>query len=222
MKIKICGLTRETDIAAVNAAMPDYVGFVFFEKSRRYVTSEQAHELKLRLNPAIRTVGVFVDEQPLKVMELIKNHVIDVVQLHGSETIDYMGKIKEACKKAGHNRISIIKAISMTEPEYEEKIQNWEMSDVDFLLLDSGTGGTGQQFDYGTFQRIGKIGKPIFLAGGLKLGNVAEAVAETERVMATVNIPLYAVDLSSGVETEGKKDAVKIKAAVDVVHKLLV
>ena len=156
MKIKICGLTRETDIAAVNAAMPDYVGFVFFEKSRRYVTSEQAHELKLRLNPAIRTVGVFVDEQPLKVMELIKNHVIDVVQLHGSETIDYMGKIKEACKKAGHNRISIIKAISMTEPEYEEEIQNWEMSDVDSFCWIAEPAAPGSSLIMEHFSGLGK------------------------------------------------------------------
>ncbi|MGC4017894.1 MAG: phosphoribosylanthranilate isomerase [Muricomes sp.] len=196
MKIKICGLTRLEDIEAVNEVRPDLIGFVFAKNSRRYVTPEQAALLKSELNPGILAVGVFVDEKLDVILDLAERMIIDVVQLHGSEDVEYMENLKKCCD------VPVIKAISMTAEDFSEKIECWDSSSVDYLLLDSGAGGTGQAFDYG---RIGYLAKPFFLAGGLHPGNVADAAQQVQPC---------GVDMSSGVETEGKKDKEKIREAV--------
>ena len=93
-KIKLCGLSRPCDIEAVNELKPDYVGFVFAPESRRYVTYEKAEELKRRLSPEIRAVGVFVNELPQNVARLLQNGIIDMAQLHGDEDEDYIAKLR--------------------------------------------------------------------------------------------------------------------------------
>ena len=85
MKIKLCGLTRPCDIEAVNELQPDYIGFVFAKKSRRYVSPEKAEELKAMLAPGIQAVGVFVNEEPEQIVSLLEAGTIDVAQLHGQE-----------------------------------------------------------------------------------------------------------------------------------------
>ena len=142
MKIKLCGLKRIEDIEAVNEEKPDYIGFIFAKKSRRYVSTETAERLKQHLNPDIEAVGVFVNEDIDKVIEQAKKQVIDVIQLHGEEDVAYVKDLKKAVD------VLIIKAISMTKPDARQQINMWEISDVDYLLLDSGNGGTGEQFSY--------------------------------------------------------------------------
>lgn len=208
MKIKLCGLKRPEEIEAVNEAEPEYIGFIFVEKSRRYVSPENAAILKEKLNPTIQAVGVFVDAEIGFIVELVKKQVIDVIQLHGSEDISYMKRLKEAVK------IPIIKAISMTKADVKEQIRKWEISDVDYLLLDSGNGGTGEQFDYSLLKKLGKINKPYFLAGGLNPSNL-EVVAKNLK-----EVPPHAFDLSSGIETNGFKDPDKIKDAVRTAHRI--
>lgn len=181
---------------AANLAGPDMVGFVFAEKSRRYIPPEQAGRLRRQLKSEILAVGVFVNEELENIRDLVKNRVIDIVQLHGNEEVSFMEKVKSDCQ------VPVIKAVSMTAEGFQERLCIWEKSSVDYLLLDSGGGGTGMQFDYG---KIGKLGKPFFLAGGLNPENVAQVV---QRVHP------YGVDMSSGVETEGKKDKNKITEAV--------
>lgn len=208
MKIKLCGLKRPEDIEAVNEAGAEYIGFIFVEKSRRYVSPENAAILKEKLNPTIQAVGVFVDAEIEFIVELVKKQVIDVIQLHGTEDISYMNRLNEAVE------IPVIKAVSMTKPDAEEQIRKWEMSDVDYLLLDSGNGGTGEQFDYSLLKKLGKINKPYFLAGGLNPSNLEAAAKNLKETLP------YAFDLSSGIETNGFKDPDKIKDAVRAAHRI--
>ena len=208
MKIKLCGLKRIEDIEAVNEAKPDYIGFIFVKKSRRYVAPERAEQLKQQLDHEIEAVGVFVNEDINTVIEQTKKQVIDVIQLHGEEDITYVKNLK---KVVG---VPIIKAISMTKPDARQQIRMWEISDVDYLLLDSGNGGTGEQFDYQLLQEIGNLKKPYFLAGGLHPENLENAVQQLQK-----NQP-YALDLSSGIETNGIKDLNKMKKAVEAARRI--
>ena len=208
MKIKLCGLKRIEDIEAVNEEKPDYIGFIFAKKSRRYVSTETAERLKQHLNPDIEAVGVFVNEDIDKVIEQAKKQVIDVIQLHGEEDVAYVKDLKKAVD------VLIIKAISMTKPDARQQINMWEISDVDYLLFDSGNGGTGEQFSYKLLQEIGNLKKPYFLAGGLNPENLENAVQQQQN-----NQP-YALDLSSGIETNGIKDLDKIKKAVEAARRI--
>lgn len=192
IKIKICGLTRPEDIDYVNEMNPDYVGFVFWPNSKRAVNIAQAVELRQKLRSDIKAVGVFVNEDTDIVIELLNNRIIDLAQLHGSETEKQIRDIRCETGKP------VIKAVKIKS---EEDILNWLDTEADYLLLDSGM-GSGETFDWDILQRISGIGKPFFLAGGLDPDNVAEAVS---------CVHPFAVDVSSGVETDGVKDKEKIQ-----------
>ena len=188
MKIKICGLFRREDIEYMNEALPDYIGFVF-ARSRRQVTAEQAERLRKKLDAGIQTVGVFVDAPMEDAVSLLKNGVIDIVQLHGNEDEAYMMRLK------AQTHSQIIKAIRV---ERAEDILNAQQCPADFLLLDHGAGGTGEAFDWKLIQ---ECRKPYFLAGGIHAGNIDQAMESGNP---------FAIDLSSGVETDGVKDKDKI------------
>lgn len=188
-KIKICGLKRSEDVDYVNTYQPDYVGFVFAGKKRK-ITYDQAKELKKDLLSSIQVVGVFVNEDISFVEKLVKEHVIDLVQLHGQEDQKYIQALKEKVD------VSIIKAIQIkNEDSFNEHY------DVDYYLYDHGTGGTGESFDWSMLK---EVDKPVFLAGGINLLNVDDALKKN----------VYALDVSSGVETDGFKDEKKIKKIV--------
>lgn len=196
-KIKLCGLYRPVDIEAANRLGPEYVGFVFARGSRRYVTPEKAAELKRLLSPAIRAVGVTVNEEPETIAALLKNGVIDMVQLHGNEDEDYIRRLRRLADRP------IIRAVSVrTEKDAEDA----EASSADLLLLDSGA-GSGSVFDW---RLIEAIRRPYFLAGGLNADNVEKAVRELKP---------FGVDVSSGIETDRKKDEQKMAAFVAAVRK---
>ena len=201
-------MKRLEDIEAVNMAKPNYIGFIFAEKSRRYISTEMAAMLKQHLHPNIQAVGVFVNANAESINELVKKQIIDVIQLHGTEDITYVKSLKEVVN------VPIIKAVSMTKPNAKEQIKLWEMSDIDYLLLDNGNGGTGEQFDYKLLRELGNLKKPYFLAGGLNPENLKNAVGYLQE-----NLP-YALDLSSGIETDGVKDAEKIKKAVEAARRI--
>ena len=198
MKIKICGLSREEDVKVVNDTLPDYIGFVCVPGSRRYVSYEHAQKLKEKLSEKILTVGVFADEKSEMIACMAGKGIIDLIQLHGNEEVNDIETLKRMCG------IPVIKAVSMTAKGYRETIKRFEESSVDYLLLDSGKGGSGHMFDH---RCISGIKKPYFLAGGLTSENIRE-------VLDDVPVMPYAVDISSGVETEGRKDTEKIKQAV--------
>ena len=188
-KIKLCGLSRPQDISSVNELMPEYIGFVFHKKSRRAVTRDQAAELKSLLRPEIKAVGVFVDAEVSQVAGLLKEGIIDLAQLHGHEDDGWIARFRE---------ISEGKLIQAFRIASAEDVLAAEKSAADYILLDNGS-GTGQAFDWSL---IRGIRRPYFLAGGLSPDNVKEAV--------TLLRP-YAVDVSSGIETDGFKDPVKMK-----------
>lgn len=195
-KIKICGLTREEDIDAVNEYLPDYIGFVF-AKSKRQLSLNEAKHLKGLLNPAIKSVGVFVNEPITSLVNYEKERVVDIVQLHGDEDADYIKELKTKIE------LPIIKAIRV-----KNKINLDENIKADFLLFDKylegAYGGGGESFNWDTIQATQK---PYFLAGGIHLGNIREAIEKAP----------YAIDVSSGVETNGIKDRDKIREIISIV-----
>lgn len=197
-KIKLCGLTRPCDIAWANELRPDYIGFVFAKKSKRYAAPELAAQLKALLNPEIQAVGVFVNEDVDTVAELLRAGIIDVAQLHGKEDESYIAALRAKTDKP------IFKAIRI---DSEADVAKANASSADFVLLDSGNGGTGTVFDW---QLLQGIARPYFLAGGLHPGNIGEAVKALKP---------FGVDVSSGIETDGLKDQAKMAQFVQAVRK---
>jgi len=201
-KIKICGLTQKVDIESVNRWLPDYIGFVFF-KSRRQVTAEQAALLKADLDNRIKAAGVFVNEPLNSIIKLCESGVIDVVQLHGDENEAYISDLKDQID------CPVIKAVRV---QNSEQILQAERLSCDFLLLDTYQkgqyGGSGKTFDYAM---IPILQKRFFLAGGLEISNIAQAIRECNP---------YGFDISSGVETDGLKDERKIRQIIQTVRGL--
>ena len=195
-KIKLCGLSRTCDIEAANTLRPDYIGFVFARKSKRYVPSEQAGTLKKLLLPGIQAVGVFVNEAPETVAKLLNERVIDLAQLHGSEDEAYIRRLRALTDRP------LIQAFKISS---ERDLIQAEASRADEILLDAGA-GTGTVFDWSLLQNTTRR---YFLAGGLNPENAGEAVS---------GLHPYALDVSSGIETDGKKDPKKMAAFVNAVR----
>lgn len=195
-KIKMCGLSRTEDIEAANAIKPDYIGFVFAEISKRRVSALEASKLKSKLNPEIKAVGVFLDDKLDFVASMLNLGIVDVVQLHGSEDEEYIEKVRKITNKP------IIKAFIIRS---KEDVERAEKSTADYILLDGGK-GEGKAFDWSLLK---DIKRPYFLAGGLNPVNVSDAVKALNP---------YAVDVSTGIETDGVKDKEKMTAFADAVR----
>jgi len=198
-KVKICGLSRIEDIVAVNRILPDYIGFVFAPSKRR-VYAKTAAELKAKLNSQIKTVGVFVNEAIDCIAEMYQNGIIDIVQLHGDEDDDYIKRLKNLCN------CQVIKAVGVGNslPPLPQA--------ADYLLFDTLSqqrGGIGKVFDWSVLRDYS--GPPYFLAGGLNTSNVVDSLQ--------LLVP-FGVDVSSGVETDGVKDADKIETFVSLVRNI--
>ena len=194
-RIKICGLSRPEDMEAVNAARPDYCGFVVnFPQSRRNVSPEQAARLRRLLDGGITAVGVFVDQPPEVVAAMQNKGVIDIAQLHGHENEAYFSRLRELT-----NGKPIWKAFKIRATD---DIQAARDSSADFVLLDNGA-GTGAAFEW---TLIRDMGRPWILAGGLTPETLPEAIRRLRP---------WCVDISGGVETDGVKDPSRILAAVE-------
>ena len=196
-KIKLCGLSRLCDIEWANALMPDYIGFVFAKKSRRYVAPERARVLREGLDSGIRAVGVFVKEAPEAVAALLNDGIIDIAQLHGGEDGDYIKALRALTDRP------LIQAFRI---DGLHDLERAKASPADYILLDNGAGGTGSAFDWTILQGFDR---PYFLAGGLEPGNVAKAIRALHP---------FSVDVSSGIETDGAKDHMKMTAFVNAVR----
>ena len=197
-KVKICGLSRMEDIAAVNRALPDFIGFVFAQ-SRRKVDIKTAAMLKEKLDPRIKAVGVFVNEEIGVIAEICQDGVVEWVQLHGDEDDAYIRRLRETCG------CRLIKAVGVggAMPSLP--------AEPDFLLFDALSpqrGGAGRSFDWNLLKDY--RGLPFFLSGGLTVENAAASI----RMLNP-----FCVDVSSGVETDGVKDAAKIENFVTLVRK---
>lgn len=195
-KIKLCGLSRPCDIEWANELAPDCVGFVFWPRSRRYVSPERAAALRRALAPGIAAVGVFVDEDPRAVAALLENGAIDAAQLHGAEDEAYIARLRALTGRP------LIQAFRLSSPQ---TVSAARRSSADMLLLDSGM-GTGTAFDWSLAR---DVGRRFFLAGGLDAESVGRAVRELHP---------WGVDVSSGIETGGFKDREKMSAFVAAVR----
>ncbi len=176
-KIKMCGLSRMQDIEAANAIQPDFIGFVFAEKSKRRVSPLRATELKSKLDPKIKAVGVFLNDDLDMVASMMNLGIVDLVH--------------------------VIKAFIVNSAEDVKKA---EQSTADYILLDGGK-GEGRVFDWSLLK---DVKRPYFLAGGLNPQNAAEALRQLHP---------YAVDVSTGIETDGVKDMEKMTAFAAAVRK---
>lgn len=198
MKLKFCGLTRIEDIEAANETRPDYIGFMFAD-SRRHVSDLDAARLKEHLDPEIKAVGVFVNDEPEHIAALVKDEVIDLIQLHGDENEHYT-KSAPSDERSHH----LCRCAFETHRDIEERTG----CPVDYLLLDTyvkhAYGGSGKTFDWSL---IGETSHPYFLAGGLNEENITRA-AQTGA---------YALDLSSGIETDDTKDIDKMRRVAALV-----
>lgn len=193
-KVKLCGLTRPCDVDCVNELNPDYIGFVFFPKSKRNVTKEQAKELKAKLNPNIKAVGVLVNAELDFVANLLDEGIIDVAQLHGSEDADYIAALRKRTDKP------IFKAYTIKSAE-DVSLAN--ASTADLVLVDSGK-GSGMTFSW---ELLKEMKRDYLLAGGLNLDNIQSALD---------TLHPYGLDVSSGIETDGLKDPEKMKKFVEI------
>jgi len=198
-KIKICGLSRVEDIVIVNRVLPDFIGFVF-APSRRRVCAAAAAALKTSLDPRIKAVGVFVNDDIGIIADMHRNNIIDLAQLHGDEDDAYIANLKERCC------CPIIKAVGVgsrlpTMPD-----------GADYLLFDALSeqrGGAGKTFDWNLLADY--AGPPFFLSGGLDVHNVSEAIK---------TLSPYCVDVSSGVESGGFKNKKMIADFVRIARTL--
>ncbi|HHY80492.1 MAG TPA: phosphoribosylanthranilate isomerase [Thermoanaerobacter sp.] len=199
VKVKICGLRKKEDIEYANELKPDYVGFVF-AKSKRQVEVEQALYLIRLLDKEIKTVGVFVNEPVENALKIVQTLNLDVLQFHGDETQDYIDNFKN---------FTVWKAIRIKDKEDLEKTKEFRVNSFVFdTLTKNEYGGTGKTFNWEVLKGM-ELNVPIILAGGLNENNVEEAI----RIVNP-----YAVDVSSGVETEGYKDFKKMKSFIEKVR----
>ncbi|MBQ2683587.1 MAG: phosphoribosylanthranilate isomerase [Thermoguttaceae bacterium] len=196
-KIKLCGLTRIEDVLTANELMPEYIGFVFAPKSRRAVTREMAEALRARLALGILAVGVFTDSPPETVAGMLESGLLDVAQLHGHEDEQYIARLRKLTDKP------LIRAFRVA---CRSDAQEAEKSSADFVLLDAGA-GEGRTF---AWEHAEGVQRPYFLAGGLTPENADSAL---ERLRP------YALDVSSGIETGGRKDPIKMRAFVNAVRR---
>jgi len=201
-KVKICGLTTLEDARFVSGALADYLGFIFYPESPRYVDPAKAGAI-INWLEGPEKVGVFVNQPLDDVNSIARQTGVDYVQLHGNESPDYCSLVEKPIIKVFHVDDSI-------EPDQLEETINLYLSQVEYLLFDTKSdtewGGTGQTFDWNLLKEISRE-KPFFLSGGLNTQNVRNAIETAEP---------YAVDLSSGLEdSPGLKDFDKIELFFD-------
>ena len=209
LKLKICGMRRSEDIEMANRYKPDYIGFVFAESLRK-VSYEQAKELSGLLSDDIVPVGVFVNDHMKLIVNLFKDGIIEMAQLHGDEDEKYIRNLKDKSIEETGKQIPVINAIEIKEgADYDDELLKWRDSASDYFILDSGK-GSGKTFDWSLIDKESEFFKnSIFLAGGLNSENLALAIEEFNP---------FAVDLSSSVETDGFKDEKKIKEIIEIME----
>lgn len=203
MKIKICGMREPANIAAVAALQPDYMGFIFYQESARYVGENAAIPPVL---PGIKRVGVFVNESIPYVLEVAAKYRLDVVQLHGEEDFEY-------CKIIRSNKLEVIKAISVADHLPVNKLMSYTDC-VDYFLFDTITpyyGGSGKVFDW-TILKSYHAAIPFFISGGLDLEHVAA-------LQSIDHLQFAGVDANSRLETApGIKDIERTKQFIKTIR----
>lgn len=203
MKLKVCGLTNFPQIQELASSKVDFLGFIFYEKSPRYVlNSLNLEEIKAIQHEG--KVGVFVNESFENIIQISEKANLDFIQLHGDEDENFIS----ALRKKLLPQVQIIKVIRIGQPSADElqKIIDNQPSAVNYLLFDTDSksfGGTGNSFEWNILNDL-KIEKPFFLSGGISLENIHQ--------VSKINTQPFALDINSKFETEpGNKDLLKIK-----------
>ncbi|WP_335872832.1 phosphoribosylanthranilate isomerase [Bacillus sp. 2205SS5-2] len=195
MKVKICGITSLKDAKSAQTAGADMIGFVF-ARSRRQISLDEAAMIVTELDSSMKTVGVFVNAPYEEVNHIAHTAGLDYVQLHGQESEEYRKKVK----------FPVINAVSVKE---EVDLQQVDDSNCEYLLFDGARAGSGQVFQWNLLQTFSGTKTKLILAGGLSPDNVSEAIKSVKPDM---------VDVSSGVEMNGKKDAALMSDFVKRAH----
>ncbi len=205
MKIKVCGLRDPENIKAISALGPDYVGFICYNLSPRFIADLPA-DIAASLPSNIQKTGVFVNESAETIQSLIDTYRFDIIQLHGDESPEFSNSFRD--------KVTVFKAFGLDENFDFEQLNNY-VNNVDYFLFDTKTksyGGSGKTFDWAILDKY-KLNVPFFLSGGISLDNLEE--------IKKINHPqFYGVDLNSRFETEpGVKDIEKLKQAFDIIKK---
>ena len=203
MKIKICGLRDADNLREIAALNPDFIGFIFYDQSPRFVGDALDEDVVKELPRAIQKVGVFVNASPEFILRMVKKYDFQYVQLHGHETPDY-------CRSLRNRGISLIKAFRVDESFNFSMLNNYKPHS-DFFLFDAKgeqPGGNGISFDWSMLSRYDNE-KPFFISGGIGLHNL-------DQLKQLAGMKLYGVDVNSQVETSpGVKDIAKVKELID-------
>ena len=210
MRLKVCGMREAENIRQLLALQPDFMGFIFYEKSSRFVGEELDEELLKSFPHTTRKVGVFVNATTSYILENYKKYNLDYVQLHGEELPDF-------CRNLKLKGVNIIKAFSVDENFYFGKLQNYKPY-CDFFLFDTKgqeRGGNGTTFDWSILNKYDNE-KPFFLAGGIDLENAHKA-------LEIQNLKVYALDVNSKFEiSPALKDIQKLDELIKIIKPELV
>lgn len=190
VKVKICGICHEAEIGIMNELVPDFVGFVFVKKSRHFIAPEHAGYLRSKLRKGIKSVGVFANEALRSVAMCVETAGLNMVQLHGDETAEYIAALRE------YIRCPIMKVYKVARPIDAERAM---YSTADYVMLDGGSAGDGKTFDW---SMLGRVRRKFFLSGGLTPDNMEQALLLDPRP--------YALNASSGLEANRMKDYRKV------------
>lgn len=198
IKLKVCGMKYQDNIRQLAELEPDFIGFIFYEKSKRYVTN--GLDIKsLNIPKSIKKVGVFVNSTIEVINEKVQLYKLDFVQLHGNESVEFCRELKQA-------GIKIIKAFQIDEDFDFFVIERYETV-CDYFLFDTKTklyGGSGNKFNWQILEKFNNQ-KPFFLSGGIDMEDVDE-------IKKLKNLNIFAIDINSRFEINpGNKDIEKIK-----------
>ena len=205
MRLKICGMREAENIRQLLTLQPDYMGFIFYEKSSRFVGEGLDEELLKSFPFTTRKVGVFVNSTASYILEMYKKYKLDYVQLHGEELPDF-------CKNLKHKGVNVIKAFSIDTDFNFGKLQNYKPY-CDFFLFDTKgekRGGNGTTFDWSILNKYDNE-KPFFLAGGIDLENVHNA-------LEIKGLKIHSLDVNSKFEiSSALKDINKIEELMSII-----
>jgi len=207
IKIKVCGMRDPENISGVVKALPDFLGFIFYPKSKRFVGFEPATEVLSIIPDSVKKVGVFVDENPETVLAICRNWNLDVVQLHGHETPEY-------CQQISDSGVTVFKAFSVDETFDFGELKDYT-SDCNYFLFDTKgqlPGGTGQKFNWQLLENYdGDI--PFFLSGGI-------GIEDIDTIRQFSHSQLFGIDINSGFEiSPALKDIEKVSSFISEIRR---
>lgn len=208
MKVKICGIQQPENLQQIAALQPDYMGFIFYPKSPRYVLPHLNASDFQNIPESIKKIGVFVNGDPEVIMEYVEQFNLDGIQFHGDESPETIYKFRNI-------GLVLFKAFGLQDDfDFDFDILKEYEHAVDFFLFDTKTaqyGGSGQKFNWNILKNYSSL-KPFLLSGGI-------GVEELEDVLSIQDLPIHAVDLNSRLEiSPGLKDIDKVKKAIKIIH----